>query len=144
LTLSLSFQKNIKRNRDRYRPEHSVRLFAKYFGDKKVSELTPNDIDGYKRMRLAEGRQPATVNRELAAVRTLFFLAKKTKRFLGENPVSEEELMQLNNHKETILGVEEENLLLANAEEHLKSMVQVALHTGLRLNAIRTLSWKCI
>jgi len=95
-------------------------------------------------MRLAEGRQPATVNRELAAVRTLFFLAKKTKRFLGENPVSEEELMQLNNHKETILGVEEENLLLANAEEHLKSMVQVALHTGLRLNAIRTLSWKCI
>ena len=70
-------QRNIKRNRDCYRPEHSLRLFSKYFGDKKLSEITPSDIDDYKRIRLAEGKQPATVNRELAAVRTLYFLAKK-------------------------------------------------------------------
>ncbi|MGE5445694.1 MAG: tyrosine-type recombinase/integrase, partial [Ignavibacteriales bacterium] len=140
----IEHQKNIKRNRDWYRPEHSVRLFAKYFGDKKLSEITPNDIDDYKRLRLGEGKQPSTVNRELAAVRTLFFLAKKRKRFFGENAVSEAGLMPVNNQKERILTIEEEDLLLANAEEPLKSMIRIALLTGLKVNSIRTLAWKCI
>jgi integrase len=35
-------------------------------------------------------------------------------------------------------------LLLANAEEPLKSMIQIALLTGLRLNSIRTLKWTCV
>ncbi|MGE5443772.1 MAG: site-specific integrase, partial [Ignavibacteriales bacterium] len=69
---------------------------------------------------------------------------KKRKRFFGENPVSEAGLMSVNNQKERILTIEEEDLLLANAEEPLKSFIQIALHTGLRLNSIRTLTWECI
>ncbi len=50
----------------------------------------------------------------------------------------------MNNQGTKVLTSEEEVLLLTNATEPLKSMIQIALVTGLRLNSIRTLTWKCI
>lgn len=35
-------------------------------------------------------------------------------------------------------------MLLANGGEPLKSMIRIAILTGIRLNSIRTLAWKCI
>lgn len=140
----VDYQKNIKQNRKWELSEYAVKLFAKYYGGKKLSEIAPDDIDDYKQLRLSAGKKPATVNRELAPVQNLFFLAKKKRRYFGENPVSEAGLTSVNNQKERIVSVEEEELLLANAKEPLKSMIQVALNTGLRLNAIRTLAWKYV
>jgi integrase len=50
----------------------------------------------------------------------------------------------VNNVKTRVLTTKEENLLLTNAVEPLKSMIRIALLTGLRLNSIRTLAWKLI
>ncbi|MGE5444459.1 MAG: site-specific integrase [Ignavibacteriales bacterium] len=43
-----------------------------------------------------------------------------------------------------MLTLEEEDLLIANAKEPLKSMIQIAIYSGLRLNSIRTLKWTCV
>ncbi|MGE5444914.1 MAG: site-specific integrase, partial [Ignavibacteriales bacterium] len=43
-----------------------------------------------------------------------------------------------------VLTLEEEDLLLANAKEPLKSMIHIAIYSGLRLNSIRTLKWTCV
>ncbi|MGE5444567.1 MAG: site-specific integrase [Ignavibacteriales bacterium] len=49
----------------------------------------------------------------------------------------------MNNQKTRVLTPEEEILLLNNAEEPLRSMIQIGL-LGLRLNSIRTLKWPCV
>lgn len=136
----IDYQKNIKQNRRWELSEYAVKLFAKYYGGLMLSEITPSVIDDYKDLMLSS-KKPATVNRELAAVRNLFFFARKRRRFFGENPVSEAGLLPGNNQKERILTVDEENLLLANAKEPLKSIIKLALLTGLRRNEIRTLKW---
>lgn len=43
-----------------------------------------------------------------------------------------------------MLSIEEVDLLLGSAKEPLKSMIQIAIYAGLRLNSIRTLKWTCI
>ncbi|MGE5445197.1 MAG: tyrosine-type recombinase/integrase [Ignavibacteriales bacterium] len=52
--------------------------------------------------------------------------------------------MPINNQKTRVLTLEEEDLLLANAKEPLKSMIHIAIYSGLRLNSIRTLKWTSV
>ena len=53
-------------------------------------------------------------------------------------------LLPVNNQKTRVITPEEEALLIAHAEEPLKSMIRMALLTALRLNSIRTLKWGCV
>jgi hypothetical protein len=70
--------------RDTYGLKHFILLF----GDRLLSDITPKDVDDYKRIRLKDVA-PSTVNRELQCVRSLFNLAKRWNKFFGNNPVSE-------------------------------------------------------
>ncbi len=139
----VSYIRNIKQNRSWNLTEDCLKIFGKFFGDKKLSQISSADIEDYKRIRTQEGRKPATINKESAFVRHLFNYAKRCKKFYGDNPVSVCGLLPVNNQKTRVLTSEEEALLLANAEEPLKSMIQIALLTGLRVNSIRTLKWTC-
>lgn len=47
---------------------------------------------------------PSTVNRELEFRRPLFNLAKRRKKFYGDNPVSQAGLIKVSNQKERILS----------------------------------------
>src|SRR5262249_53705711 len=47
------------------------------FGDDRALDVTADRIAQYAEARLAEGKRPATVNRELAALRRMFSLAIK-------------------------------------------------------------------
>jgi integrase len=101
-------------------------------------------VEDYKRLITQVGRKPATINRQLAFVRHLFNYAKRCNKFYANNPVSIAGLLPVNNQRTRILTLEEDDLVLNNAEEPMKSMIQIALLTGLRMNSIRTLTWKCI
>ncbi|MGE5443981.1 MAG: tyrosine-type recombinase/integrase [Ignavibacteriales bacterium] len=140
----ISYIKDIKQNRAWQDASDCVESFARFFGNKKLLEINYADIEDYKRVRTQESRKPATINKELAFVRHLFNYAKRCKKFYGDNPVSVCGLLSVNNQKTRIITPEEEALLIANAEEPLKSMIQMALFTSLRLNSIRTLKWNCV
>ncbi|MGE5443378.1 MAG: tyrosine-type recombinase/integrase [Ignavibacteriales bacterium] len=140
----ISYVRDIKHNRAWRGTEDCVESFARFFGNKRLSEINSADIEDYKRIRTQEGRKPGTINKELAFVRHLFNYAKRCKRFYSDNPVSVCGLLSVNNQKTRVITPEEEALPLANAEEPLKSMIQIALLTGLRLNSIRTLKWSCV
>lgn len=139
-----SYVRDIKQNRAWNHATDCVEKFARIFGPKKLSEINSADLEDYKKIRTHGLRKPATINKELAFVRHLFNYAKRCKRFYGDNPVSLCGLLSVNNQKTRVVTTEEEALLLANAEEPLKSMIQIALLTGLRLNSIRTLKWSCV
>lgn len=115
------------------------RLEAFYDG-KILSNISPSDIDDYKLYRQKQVK-PATVNRELACLSHLFNLAKRQKRFFGENPVSISKLLPEHNQVERILSKEEEARLLEASSLALKAILLCALHTGMRKNEILSLKW---
>ena len=89
----LSYKKDVIRNRSWKRNENSMRHLINFFGDYKLSSITPSDIIDYQNKRLKDTInnhpiKPATVNRELACLRSLFNFAKQRSKFFGENPVS--------------------------------------------------------
>ncbi len=123
-----------------YRYEYGLRRLIELHGNKKLSEITPKDVDDYKGLRLRDAK-PATVNREIATLRQLLNLAKRWKKFFGENPVSISKLLPENNQKERILTYEEEAKLLSLCNPYLRAIVVTALHTGMRKTEILTLKW---
>jgi hypothetical protein len=111
----ISYSKDIKQNRAWDVAEESIMRFARFFGNKKLSEINSADVEDYKRLRTQEGRKPATINRELAFVRHLFNYAKRCDKFHSNNPVSLSGLLHVNNQKTRVLTPEEESLLISNA-----------------------------
>lgn len=81
------------------------------------------------------------MNRELATLRHIISLAKRWKKFFGENPVSVSRFLREDNQRTRILTVEEENRLLASSALHLRSIVITAPNTGMRRGEILSLRW---
>ncbi len=59
-------------------------------------DLESKDIDDNKSFRM-QTVKPATVNRELSTLRHIFNLAKRWKKFFGDNPVSVSGLLREDN-----------------------------------------------
>jgi site-specific recombinase XerD len=117
--------------------QRSVRL-VKYFGDQPLSEITRQDVERFRK-RLSLELSPATVNRYMAHLKTLFNKAIAWGK-AKHNPVIG--IGQFKEHHRVRYLTEEE-------EENLKSVfppdfwpwVEVAMHTGLRRSEQFTLSW---
>jgi len=85
---------------ERYETEHVVKQASRrairgyirnllpVFGHLTLSEISPKLIVAYKQKRYADGVAPATINRELAAMKKAFNLAIREWEWCRENPVS--------------------------------------------------------
>ena len=110
-----------------------------FFGKKFLKDISPALVERYKNQRLGEpsGRtpdtitMPATVNRELACLKTIFNKAilngKATK-----NPAAKVKLLKENNSRDRILSADEFIRLLAASPGHLKPIIRLAYHTAMR------------
>ncbi|MCH7549024.1 MAG: tyrosine-type recombinase/integrase [Candidatus Krumholzibacteriota bacterium] len=118
----------------------SMKKLAKYFGQRRLTAITPILIEHYKRERLAQGKQPSTINRELACLKHLFSIAITWKKVLV-NPVKLVKLFHEDNQVSRVVSIEEENALLTEAADHLRPILVCALDTGMRLGEILSLNW---
>lgn len=132
--------RDVKQNRSWELAVAQLKRLETFFEGKILSNINSCDIDNYKLFRLKQVK-PATVNRELACLSHLFNLAKKQKRFFGENPVSISKLLPEHNQVERILTKDEEYRLLESSSPALQSILLCALHTGMRKNEILSLKW---
>ena len=139
----IEYQKNVNQKRSWSKDESHLRRFNLIWGDRKLSNITAKEIDDYKTIRLKQVK-PSTVNRELAALRHLFYLAEKWDKFYGKNPVAKSGLLKEDNLQERILSFEEEQLLIQNSSPHLVPILVTALNTGMRKMEVLTLTWKDI
>jgi len=140
----VKYQRDVKQIRSHVRTREAVNHFKRFYGDKKLDEITPEDVDIYKQRRLDEGVKLGTIKRELISTRHLFNQARKWKRFYGDNPVSASGMPETNDLKERILSPEEEPKLLAACSRYLRDIVTVALHTSMRQGEILGLKWEWI
>ncbi|MCD6219046.1 tyrosine-type recombinase/integrase [Candidatus Calescamantes bacterium] len=124
------------------RDEISIKHLSKFFGGKYLSEITPYDIENYKKERIQKV-SPSTVNRELTCLKTIFNKAIQWEKIDG-NPVRKVRLYKENNQRVRYLTQEEIRKLINNAQEPLKSIIILALNTGMRQGEIMNLKWQDI
>ena len=82
----------------------------------------------------------ASVNRELAVFKTIFNQALKTDK-AEKNPAQGVRLLKENNERNRILSPDEYVRLLALCPAHIKPVVKVAYHPGMRQGEIFNFTW---
>jgi len=107
------------------------------FGHKNLYEITRFDVEGYIRERMPSVK-PATVNRELACLKTIFSKAVEWGK-ATDNPAKKVKLLRVNNTRTKYLEKKEISRLLENCSEPLYSIVTIALNTGMRKSEILNL-----
>jgi excisionase family DNA binding protein len=112
------------------------------FGEMELKEITPLLVENYRTVRLKAGLKKSTTNRELALLKVIFSKAIDWD-FCSENPVRKVKFFPENdNLKERILTPDEERRLLEHCADHLKPIILVALHTGMRRGEVLGLKWE--
>lgn len=136
----INYVKDVKQKRSWNRDKELLSNLCEYFGGKKLSSITPKDLEDYKLARLKEVK-PATINRALGCLKHFYNLAKRWKKFFGDNPVNQVEFFEENNKLERILTPGEEEKLLLYSAPHLRPILLCALNTGMRKGEILSLKW---
>jgi integrase len=150
----LDFAAAHKRDRcDKFRMERLLSVF----GEKLVSEITPEDVEKYKAnpplqktrrgKKKAKGQDqtpkplaPATVNRDLATLKTTFNRAIRAGK-AAVNPVKAVPMFKENNARTRCLSDAEEEELYSALPEYLRPFLTVALNTGMRWGELARLEW---
>jgi integrase len=120
-----------KRDGTYIRYKSCVNRLMNFFGDRKLGEIHPFLIEKYKQRRLSEGAKVA-VNRELSRLRTIYNLCITWRKYEGENPARRFQMAPESRGRVRFLSNEEEQRLLSVCSEPLRSVVVLAIHTGVR------------
>lgn len=133
---------------------YTVPVFVEWFKGKTFAQLSPLLVEKFKRERRnqevifkeapSRSRRPATVNRELQMLSTIFSLAISHK-LTDTNPCQEVDLLEENNNRTRYLLDEEQPLLLGQCKgerAHLRQLVIVAIGTGMRKGDQPNLLWE--
>lgn len=123
--------------------EVHLRVLRAYFKDKYLDEISVMDVEKFKTKRIKEVF-PATVNRALSCLKSLFNKAIAWEKYDGANPVCKVKMLKENNKRLRYLEKEEIERLLAVCDSSLKPVAVVALNTGMRLGEILNLKWQDI
>lgn len=112
-----------------------------YFGHFEIRKITQHNIEKFIGERLKGGVEKSTINRELSCLSMMFNKAIDW-GYLNENPAARvKRFSETDNMRERILSDEEEVQLLKHSAAHLKSIITMALETGMRLGEILNLTW---
>ena len=110
----------------------SLVSLEKWFGSKRLSEITVESIEQYKSRRLELHRMGSTINRDLACLRRILGMAVRQDK-LSRNPFSDRRIEFLREQgSERILTFDEERRYLAQAGPTLRDVAVLILETGMR------------
>src|SRR5579871_3144361 len=121
--------------------ERHIRRLGEAFACDRALSITPDRIAAYTAARLGRGVAPATVNRELAALRRMFSLAVKTGQILARPPIT---LLTEDNAREGFAEPAEFEAVAAHLPPAYADAARFAYLTGWRKTEVRTLEWRDI
>jgi len=124
------------------RNPYLIKNLLQHFGGKYLYEIRELDIEQYKKIRLEAGVKHATVNRDLDLLRSILNKAKAWGIIKTEPPKIKS--FKVDNTRVRYLEELEAQKLVQTCQEPLKSVVLVALNTGLRRSEILNLKWQDI
>lgn len=118
---------------------YNLQSLKSYFGGKYLYTITIKDIEKFKFERSGQVG-PATVNRELATLKTMFSKAVTWEK-LHENIARNVKFFKEPAGRLRFLEQEEIVKVLANCSKRLRPVVVLALNTGMRRGEILGLKW---
>jgi integrase len=144
---------------------HNAKPLRAFFGQKRLSEISPFLVDKYRIERRQSCECPnvgrskvktcpicskrvkslsdATINHELVILKSLFKKASEW-RMTQHDPTELVKLAKLSNARVRYLTEAEAGRLLSACNEDFRDVVLTAMHTGLRSNEIKTLRWSSV
>ena len=139
------FLGSVQHPNTRRRYASSVEKLNKPFAATRISDITGDGIKEYKRARLAEGVEAATINHDIRVLRRMMRLAER-KRLIRRSPLLDvEPLKERSQRTPHIVTFEEEERILSVAVPYMRMLVVLILETGMRSH-IEALSllWEAI
>ena len=113
------------------------------FGTKRLCDISTVDLQRFILQKFDNGLGWETCNHLRNLMSKIFSSAKKWRHFGGENPVSGVDLPEkLSPREKRVLMPEQVTLLLTHLREPVRTMVLVAVLTGLRVGEILALRWQ--
>jgi len=134
----LAYSKLHKRSHDN--DATRMRRLLEAFGGKAAKTVTAEDIEHFK-AGLSVKVAPATVNRHLALLRSVYYLGIRNRK-VEHNPMRGVKLFRENNARVRYLTEEEEFRLFQTLPERYYALVEVGLLTGLRASNLIGLRWR--
>lgn len=139
------FWKNHVRINNKPSEQHAKRGIMEHhllpaFGQLRLNEITPKRIEAYKALKLngEPGYAPKTINNHLAVLKTVLHTAKQWHE-LDVVPFFRD--LKLPERRTPFFDFAEARLLVAHSDGIWKTMIVVALNTGLRIGEMLALEW---
>jgi integrase len=117
-----------------------VNLFIRLWGDKRLSQITPQIISEWAAQRLEEGCVNDTVRRDLTVLGQMYKTAVLWRQATA-NPVAGVRKPRAGAHRVRWLTAEEEARLLKACNPFVRPVVIAALQTGFRRGELLGLCW---
>ena len=135
LERAVSLMKSIRTERNR------VKRWVKDLGMRPIGRITRAEIESWRREKMSRCK-PATINRDLSRLRHMLNIAVEWE-LLEESPMQGMKFLRENNARTRYLSVGECHRLIDSCmAPHIRAIVTVALHTGMRLGEILNLRWQ--
>jgi integrase len=118
-----------------------LKILIKFFKDTELRQVTPLEVERFRKSRLKAGNTRSTCNRYLALIKRMFNVAIE-EGYTEENPVQKVKLYsEKDTLKDRILTEGEERRLLETCSDTLRPVLIIALNTGMRRAEIFNLQW---
>lgn len=119
---------------------YNLQNLTPIFAGRYLYSITQKDIEEYKAKRKESGVSAATVNRDLATLKTMFNKAVQWET-LEENPAKNVRFFKENNTRLRYLEKEEIKKLIESSSKRLRPILILALNTGMRRGEVFNLKW---
>jgi integrase len=122
----------------------ALRLFENFIGGSiLLSRIRPRNAEAYVAHRLALGRSPMTVNKDIGTLCRIFNLAIEPRAYLaeGQNPFSGIRKRKMAKSPLRYVTVEEYRTMLNESDHWWRTLISIAYGSGLRRNEILNLTW---
>jgi len=120
--------------------DYVIDKFYDLIGNKVAEQITLADLEKYRSFRKGKVKN-STINREMDNIKRVFSLAFENKR-IRYNPCSGLKKLKIENPNKRFLTKEEEEKLLKVASPTMRTIIILALNTGMRVGEILNLKWE--
>lgn len=123
------------------RVERSIKHLDGFFGNCRALDITPDRVNAYIRFRL-DGKpaaKPATIQKEIAALKRMFTLAHRAGKVPARPPFPS---IEVRNTRSGFFEEEQLRAVLGRLPGSIRAMIEFAYLTGWRIGEVRNLTWR--